>query len=213
MSEDTKNTDTDTKVAELEKRLEALARKNEELLSEVKAEREKRREAETARQEAEEAARAKEEEAATKAGDIDALKQQLEARHARELEKLTQRAQEAESQLHKLVIDGGIRDALAKAEIAPKLAKGAALAFKDGRNIEVKDGTAYVDGVPLADAVNEWAESEEGSVYKAAGLATGGGAPGGSNSVSRPLAELSESERVALYRRNPAEFQRLMGAG
>src|SRR5690625_1118217 len=121
MSEDTKNTDTDNKAAELEKRLDALARKNEELLSEVKAEREKRREAETARQEAEEAARAKEEEAATKAGDIDALKQQFEARHARELEKLTQRAQEAESQLHKLVIDGGIRDALAKAEIAPQL--------------------------------------------------------------------------------------------
>lgn len=202
--------DSPAKLAEMERRLEALARKNDELLSEVKAEREKRREAEAKAQEAEEAARAKAEEAAAKAGDVDSLRQQLEAKHAKALEAERKRAEVAETQLNRLVIDGGIRDALSKAEIAPQLAKGAALAFKDGRNIEIKDGAAFVDGVPLADAVNEWAGSEDGSAYKAAGRASGGGAPGGGDSAGRPLAELGDADRLKLAR--AGKLKPLVGA-
>ena len=204
------NDKTADKLAALEERLEKLTRKNEELLGEVKAEREKRREAEAAKAEAEEAARAKEEAAAAQSGDIDSLRQQLESKHAKALDAERKRADEAQSQLHRLVIDGGIRDALAKAQVAPQLAKGAALAFKDGRNIEVKDGSAWVDGVPLADAVNEWAGSDDGSAYKAAGHASGSGAPGGGNSVSRPLNELGEAERLKLAK--AGKLKPLIGA-
>ena len=71
--------------------------------------------------------------------------------------------------------------------------------IRDGRNIEVKDGQAFVDGVPVAEAVNEWMASE-GAVYKAAGQATGGGAPGGGKTAGKTLAEMGDAERLALAR-------------
>ena len=201
----------DDKMADLQKRLDALAAKNEELLTEVKAERQKRREAEEAQAAAAEEARAKAEEAATKSGDLDSLRASLEAKHKAALEKAQREAQDATSQLHKLVIDGGIRDALAGADIAPALAKAAALLFKDGRNFEINDGQAFVDGVPVAEAVNEWAAAD-GAVFKAAGQATGGGAPGGGKSAGRTLADLSGQERAALAEQNPAQFRAMVEA-
>ena len=199
--------DDDKKMADLEKRMEelarsneGLARKNEELLSEVKDERNKRRAAETEKEQAAEEARAKAEEAAAKSGDVDAVRQQLEAKHAKTLETERKRAEEAEGQLRKLVIDNGIRDAMAKAEVAPALSKGAALAFRDGRDIEIKDGSAFVDGVPLAEAVSTWAGTEDGSAYKAAGQSSGGGAPGGGTSSGKPLAEMGDADRLKLAR-------------
>ena len=82
---------------------------------------------------------------------------------------------------------------------ALEYAKAAGLLFRDGRNIEVKDGVAFVDGVPIADAVKEWAGAD-GAVFKAAGQATGGGAPGGGKSVSKTRAEMGDAERLELAR-------------
>lgn len=209
MAEENNGDDTAAKLAELQARVDKLAGKNDELLGEVKAERDKRRQAEAAAKEAEDAARAKAEEAAAKSGDVESLRKQLETKHQAVLEAERARAEEVSGQLHRLVIDGGIRDALAKAQVAPQLAKGAALAFRDGRSIEVKDGAAWVDGVPLADAVTEWAASEDGSAYKAAGHASGGGAPGGGNSGGKPLSELGDAERLKLAR--AGKLKPLMG--
>lgn len=199
-------------IEEMQKRLDALMAKNDELLGEIKAERAKRREAEEASANAAEEARKAAEEAAEKAGDVDAVKASLEARHKAALEKAEARAKEAEGQLHKLVIDGGIRDALAQAEIAPTFAKAAGLLFKDGRSIEVKDGEAIVDGVPLADAVKEWAAAD-GAAFKAAGQASGSGAPGGGKSGGGMLSDMSESDRLKLARENPARLRELRDAG
>lgn len=201
------------RVAELEKALdeerkgrEAERAKKEELLTEVKTERQKRREAEAARDEAQEAVRAKEEEVAKASGNADEIQRTVEARYKAELEKHQRAAQEAQQQaqkatedLNSLVIDGGIRDHMTKAEVAPSLMVGAMHHFKGGRKFEIKDGAAVVDGVPLADAVNEWVASE-GAAYKAAGHASGSGAPGGSSSTSRPLSELGDAERLKLAR-------------
>lgn len=202
----------ETTIADLQKRLDAMDAKNAELLAEVKAERAKRREADEARAAADEEARAKAEEAAAKSGDVDEVRKSLESRHAAALAKLEARATEAEGQLSRHIIDGGIRDALAKAEIATPFAKAAGLLFKDGRKIEVKDGTAFVDGVPLADAVNEWAGGEEAAGFKAAGQATGGGAPGGGKSAGRTLADMTEDERMKFAIKNPEQFRALRAA-
>ena len=199
------------RVADLEKSNAALQAKADELLSEVKAERQKRREAEDARAQADEEARLKAEEAAKASGNAEEIQRTIEARYKAQMEKAQRDAQEATAQLNRYVIDGSVRDALAQAEIAPTFGKAAALLFKDGRNIEVKDGQAFVDGVPIADAVKEWAAAD-GAAFKAAGQATGGGAPGGGKSGGKTLAEMTQDERMKLASENPEQFRALRAA-
>ena len=199
-------------LAEANKRIDAQAAKNEELLAEVKAERAKRREADEARAHADEEARAKAEEAAKASGNAEEIQRTIEARYKAQMEKAQREAQEASAQLNRYVIDGSIRDALTQAEIAPTFGKAAALLFKDGRNIEVKDGQAFVDGVPVADAVKEWAAAD-GVAFKAAGQSTGGGAPGGGKSAGKTLADMSEADRLQLARENPERFKQMQAAG
>lgn len=198
-------------LAEANKRIDAQAAKNDELLAEVKAERAKRREADEARAAADEEARAKAEEAAKASGNAEEIQRTIEARYKAQMEKAQRDAQEATAQLNRYVIDGSIRDALAQAEIAPTFGKAAALLFKDGRNIEVKDGQAFVDGVPVAEAVKEWAAAD-GAAFKAAGQATGGGAPGGGKSGGKTLAEMSQDERLKLATENPEQFRAMRAA-
>lgn len=199
------------RVADLEKSNAALQAKADELLSEVKAERQKRREAEDARAQADEEARLKAEEAAKASGNAEEIQRTVEARYKAQMEKAQRDAQEATAQLNRYVIDGSVRDALTQAEIAPTFGKAAALLFKDGRNIEVKDGQAFVDGVPIADAVKEWAAAD-GAAFKAAGQATGGGAPGGGKSGGKTLAEMTQDERMKLASENPEQFRALRAA-
>ena len=199
------------RVADLEKSNAALQAKADELLSEVKAERQKRREAEDARAQADEEARLKAEEAARASGNAEEIQRTIEARYKAQMEKAQRDAQEATAQLNRYVIDGSVRDALTQAEIAPTFGKAAALLFKDGRNIEVKDGQAFVDGVPIADAVKEWAAGD-GAAFKAAGQATGGGAPGGGKSGGKTLAEMTQDERMKLASENPEQFRALRAA-
>ena len=198
-------------LAEANKRIDAQAAKNDELLAEVKAERAKRREADEARAAADEEARLKAEEAAKASGNAEEIQRTIEARYKAQMEKAQRDAQEATAQLNRYVIDGSIRDALTQAEIAPTFGKAAALLFKDGRNIEVKDGQAFVDGVPVAEAVKEWAAAD-GAAFKAAGQATGGGAPGGGKSGGKTLAEMSQDERLKLATENPEQFRAMRAA-
>ena len=191
--------------------LEALRRKNEELIGETKAEREKRRQIEAAKAEADAAAEAAAAKRAAEAGDVEAMKAQWEAKAKRERDELAAAKAESDSRYSRLVVDGGIRDAMAKAGVAPSLAKGAALAFRDGRKIEISDDMPMVDGVPLSAAVEAWAGSDEGSPYKAASFSSGGHAPGGSKSGGQGLSGMSEAERMALATKDPAALKRMSG--
>lgn len=192
--------DNDDKKTDLEKRLEALEAKNAELLGEVKAERQKRRDAEQAREEAAEEARAKAEEAAAKSGDVDALRQQLEAKHAKALEAERKARESAESQLNKLVIDGGIDAALDAAGMAPAFKRMLRRDFTAEHQIEIRDGQAYANGEALADAVKAWTASDEIAGLKAASQATGSGAPGGGKQQGKTLAEMGDADRLELAR-------------
>lgn len=190
----------DKKTADLEKRLEAFEAKNAELLGELKAERQKRREAEQAKDEAAEEARIKAEEAAEKAGDVEALRKQLEAKHAKDLAAVNKRADEAEGQLQRLVIDGGIDAALDAAGMAPAYKRMLRRDFAAENEITIRDGQAYVGDVTLSDAVKKWTEDESVSGLKAAGQGSGSGAPGGGKSAGKSLADMGEAERLELAR-------------
>ena len=192
--------DNDKKPNDLEKRLEALEAKNAELLGELKAERNKRRDADAAKAEAEEAARVKAEEAAAKAGDVDALRKQLEAGFAKERDKLTKERDDANGQLHKLVIEGGIDSALDAAGMAPAYKRMLRRDFAAEHQIEIRDGQAFAGGEPLADAVKKWAETDNVAGLKAASLAAGSGAPGGGKQPGKSLAEMGDADRLELAR-------------
>lgn len=180
---------------------EKMNAKLDELLGEVKTERQKRRDADAAKAEAEEAARAKAEEAAAKSGDVDALRQQLEAKHAKTLESERKAREAAESQLNKLVIDGGIDAALDAAGMAPSFKRMLRRDFTAEHQIEIRDGQAFANGEALADAVKAWTASDEIAGLKAASQATGSGAPGGGKQLSKKLSEMGDAERLELARK------------
>lgn len=192
--------DNDDKKSDLEKRLEALEAKNAELLSEVKAERQKRRDAEAAKAEADEEARKKAEEAAEKAGDIEALKRQWEAQKAKEIDKLTKERDDATGQLQRLVVEGGIDAALDAAGMAPAYKRMLRRDFAAEHQIDIRDGQAFVGGEALPDVVKKWTEQETVSGLKAAGHGSGSGAPGGGKSAGKSLADMGDAERLELAR-------------
>ena len=192
---------------------EKMNAKLDELLGEVKTERAKRREADAAKAEAEEAARAKAEEAAAKSGDIEALKAQWETKSAKAIEAERKAREAAEGQLHKLVIDGGIDSALDAAGMAPAYKRMLRRDFAAEHQIEIRDGQAFANGEPLADAVKKWAETDNVAGLKAASLAAGSGAPGGGKQTGKSLADLSEAERLKLARENPAALRQMRSAG
>lgn len=148
----------------------------------------------TAKDEAESAA-------AAKAGDIEAVKAQLEAKHARELKALADRADKAEGHVRKLVVDNGLDAALDAANVSPALKKAAKALLRDGVELKDENGEpiALIGGVSLSDGIKAWATSEEGKHFVLDGN-SGGGAPGGNSGGAKPLSELGDAERLKLAR-------------
>lgn len=123
--------------------------------------------------------------AAAKAGDIEAVKAQLEAKHARELKTVTDRAEKAEGQVRKLVVDNGLDAALDAASVSPALKRAAKALLRDGVELKTENDepVALMAGVALADAVKTWAGTDEGKHFILNGN-TGGDAPGGKDGPS-----------------------------
>jgi hypothetical protein len=140
--------------------------------------------------------------AAAKAGDVDAIKAQLEAKHQRELKAATDRAAKAEGQVQKLVVDSGLDAALDAANVAPAYKKAAKALLRAGVELKDENGdpVALMDGKPLSEAIKTWAASDEGKAFVLNGN-TGGGAPGGNGATGvKPLSEMGDQERLALAR-------------
>lgn len=179
----------------------ALAEAHERLKKDAKADRDALKALQdqvsdltTAKDEAESAA-------AAKAGDIEAVKAQLEAKHARELKALADRADKAEGHVRKLVVDNGLDAALDAANVSPALKKAAKALLRDGVELKDENGEpmALIGGVSLSDGIKAWATSEEGKHFVLDGN-SGGGAPGGNSGGAKPLSELGDAERLKLAR-------------
>lgn len=154
-------------------------------------------------------------EAARKAGDVDSVKAQLEAKHAREIKAVTDRAEKAEGQVRKLVIDNGLSDALDGVKVSPALKKAATALLREG--VELKDNNgepvALLGGAPLTDAIKTWAASDEGKHFVMNG-SSGGDAPGGriGDPGSNPWkqgAGFSLTQQDAITAKDPAQASRL----
>jgi len=140
-------------------------------------------EARVAEFEAAEAAKA--EAAARAAGDFDEVKKQLETRYARELDARDTKLAKREAQVEKLVVKAGLSTAIAAAAVAPEFVDAVTALLRQGVEIrEDDDGEpiAYRGGMPLAEAVKLWAETD-GKAFIRNGN-SGGGAHGGGGSSS-----------------------------
>jgi hypothetical protein len=138
-------------------------------------------------------------------GDVEAVRTQLETKHGRELKAATDRAEKAEAQVQKLVIDSGLSAALDEARVKPELKRAAAALLREGVELKDDDGepTAYKGGLPLAEAIKLWAEGDDGKPFVLAGN-SGGGAPGGGKGAhtgpnpwkAGPTFNLTDQDRI-----------------
>lgn len=127
---------------------------------------------------------------------------------------LTGKLEEATGKITGMTRDTALKAALSEAGITnPAFLKAATLLHRDA--IKMDGETAVVDGPmgpkPLADFIKNWAAGDEGKAFVTP--AKGGGAKGGETGGQKSFAEMTEAERVALHRSNPAEYQRLRATG
>lgn len=183
----------------------ALASAHERLKKDAKADRDALKDMQ-ARLDAIEAEKEQAEADKAKAsGDVEAVRSQLETKHGRELKAATDRAEKAERQVEKLVIDNGLSAALDEARVKPELKRAAAALLREGVELKDDDGepVAYKGGLPLAEAIKLWAEGDEGKPFVLAGN-SGGGAPGGGKGAhsgpnpwkAGPTFNLTDQDRI-----------------
>lgn len=120
--------------------------------------------------------------------EIDALKSQLadaqkQAKTATQAAEKAAKAQaDAEGSVARLLVDNGLTDALAKAGVTnPALVKAAKAMFAIQAEVADENGSkvARIGDKPLADAIAEWAGTDEGKHFVTAHDASGGGSQGG----------------------------------
>ena len=114
-----------------------------------------------------------------------------------------------QGQLRSVLVDKGLSDALDAVNINPALKPGAIAMLQS--QIEIQDGKAVAGEVPLSDFIKEWSNSDTGKAFTLAPNSSGAGIQqtSGYNGQAKSLAEMSEAERVNLYRTDPAKFQQL----
>lgn len=123
-----------------------------------------------------------EEKTAGKTGDVDKIKQQLEAKHKKELDAVTGENGKLKGQLETHVIGEGLTAALTKAKIAPQLMEAAKALIKSTFKGEVGDNDgkpfAKFDGKTVDEFVTAWAQTESGKHFVTADNNSGGGSNG-----------------------------------
>lgn len=189
------DTDTDEGKAELQKLVDAslagVKTKNDELLSEVKKYKNDTKQLADTLAELKAAKERTEQEALEKTGDVDKIKAALESRFTKEREQLAAERDAVKGNLHKLLVDNGLTDALTKSGVAPQFLDAAKALIKTQGQVEIAEvngsATALISGKTVNDFVSEWAQGDHGKHFKAAPANAGGGASG-SNGNSGAMA-------------------------
>lgn len=159
-----------------------LLAKNEDLLAKLKKKDETVSEIQTRLEKIESEKSEAETAAATKAGDIEKIKEQLTQKHKKELETLLAEKTTLHNQLHATVVDGGLTEALVKAKVSPALMAAAKALIKTTFKGEIGDADgkpfAKFDGKTAEEFVSGWAQSEQGKAFVLANSNSGGGSNG-----------------------------------
>ncbi len=113
-------------------------------------------------------------EAASKKGDFETLKKNLEEKHAKELKRISDERNGFKGQVEGLLIDGGITDALTAANVAPQYLEDARIILKAKHKFELGDEGPTVGVKTIKDFIAEWSQGEHGRNYIAAEDNSGG---------------------------------------
>lgn len=158
---------------------------------------------------------AAEADAVNKSGDIEKIRKQLEDKHGKELAAANTRADKAEARVRALVIDSSLAAALDSVNVKPDL-KRAVSALLKAEGIDIEDDAdgnpaPVKDGIPLADAIKLWAETDDGKIYVLDGNAGGGALGGGKPTANNPWKKetWSVSKQDAIEAQDPAKAGRL----
>lgn len=124
----------------------------------------------------------------------------------------TRQSLQSETQFsERMLKDGGLRDALTKANVSPHLLDGA-LALLSGQVTIKQDGesrVAVVGDKSLSDFVKEWSQGDQGKPYIAAPVNGGGNASGG-GSAATGAKTMSRADFAA---KQPSEQAKFMAEG
>ncbi len=193
MSEETKDTTVD-ETAGLKAKVKELHGIIKNLQSEKESEQAAREEAEA--------------EAAAKAGDVNKLREQLEAKHKKEIDTLKSQNEQLSNDLRTIRVDNEISQIIAKSGvIAAHVPAVEALLL---RKVEYAEGQASIEGKSISD----WATSyfaKDGAIYRPAPNNSGGDAMGndGSKGSTHNFTRENINERIGewaiLAKSNPDE--------
>lgn len=163
-------------IEELQSKLDAalesvskLEAKNKELQSE-------KQKAKDAADAAEAAREAAEEDKARATGDVESTHKKAVQKLQKQIDDLTAKNSGYETRLSELLVDNGIKDALAKHNVAPQYHKAVTAMLKSQTNL--KDGEALLGDAPLADGIASFIASDEGKIFVAAPANSGAGSTG-----------------------------------
>lgn len=162
------STDNDLRVE-----IEKLRAKNRELLAEKQKARQKAQEAQDA---ADEAAA----QAAENTGNVEALR----AAHAKELKKLQERLDASDADLRTIRVDNEIARAISEGDVRPEMVRAVTAMLK--AEVVYENGSASIDGKPIADHVSKFLAGKEGAHFVRASDNSGSGAIGSANAIKTP---------------------------
>lgn len=187
------------------KETDGLKKKRDELLGKLKE----------TKQTAEEIAAAKEKaemELAEKSGNIEAVKKQISESYGKEKAALEAKLAAMQGNLHKLVVDDGLTNALVKAGVAAPLLPAAKALLQTSHKIEIGDDlTAKIDNDNLSDFVVKWSQGESGKHFVAAPVNNGGGAKGQNGAAKGDTKTVSRNDFQAMNHVQRSEFAKAGG--
>lgn len=191
--------------AAVEEATTGLAAKNKELLAELKA-------AKKGREVDPEMVSKLEDRIEELTSQVQAAQTEAKAK-AKEAEKASKALADAEGFTHRLLVDNGLSDALAKAGVTNPAHLKAVRSMLSPMVAIAAEGDSRIAKVgdkALSEFVAEWAAGDEGKHFVSAPANSGGGASGSSGSSGgKSFKDMSSEERVALYRSNPAQYEAL----
>lgn len=111
-----------------------------------------------------------------------------------------------DGKLKQVIISDGLTKALLDAGIDDKHLE-VVKSFHERNVVLDENYNAVIDGKSLVDFTKEWLASDNGKIYGKFNPTSGGGSNGsGNGSQTKSFKDMTEAERVALYKANPTQF-------
>lgn len=130
------------------------------------------------------------------------------------IDKLSSDLSNKDKYLQKTILEDGLTKALLENGIDKAYLKPALAMLKSEAQIKQNGDTyeALIGDKALNEFLPSWVNDGDGKLFITKTPDVGGGSRGGANTpITKSFKDMSESERVALYKENPAKFKELAG--